>query len=90
MHNSERCRYNAAECLKAARAANDYRRLYILMARTWLALARHDETIQNMLANWRAEDETRTASSDAVVVWLDRKSRPGGATPEDFRVRIHQ
>jgi hypothetical protein len=58
MNNSKSYRYNAAECLRAARATQDYRRLYHSMAATWLLLARQDEAIENLFTTWRLSDQT--------------------------------
>ena len=45
MHESRRYRYNAAECLRAARQARDpiHRKVHLSMALSWLSLARQDE-----------------------------------------------
>lgn len=54
MNDSQSYRYNAAECLRAAHAARQphYRRLYLLMASTWLSIARADSTTFDLLASW--------------------------------------
>jgi hypothetical protein len=46
MHESQRYRYNAAECLRAAQQARDpfHRAVHLSMALSWLSLARQDET----------------------------------------------
>jgi hypothetical protein len=56
MHDSERHRRNAADCLKAARKAREphYRRLYLLMTQSWLSLARQDDATNDLLASWNA------------------------------------
>ena len=45
MHESQRYRYNAAECLRAAQQANDHFhcKVHLSMALSWLSLAREDE-----------------------------------------------
>ena len=45
MYESQRYRYNAAECLRVAQEARDpfHRKLHLSMALTWLSLAREDE-----------------------------------------------
>jgi hypothetical protein len=47
MHDSQRYRDNAAECLLAAQKAREphYRQLHLSMALSWLSLARHDEAL---------------------------------------------
>jgi hypothetical protein len=54
MHDSQRYRYNAADCLKAAHEAHrsHYRRLYLLMAQSWLSLAHQDDATDDLLATW--------------------------------------
>jgi len=54
MHDSQRCRDSAAECLLAAEEACQpyYRKLHLSMAASWLSLARQDEAIDNPLASW--------------------------------------
>jgi hypothetical protein len=56
MHDSRRYRDSAAECLLAAQEACQpyYRKLRLSMAVSWLSLARQDEAIDNLLANWDA------------------------------------
>jgi hypothetical protein len=45
MHESQRYRRNAAECLRAAQEASDHlhREVHLSMALSWLSLAREDE-----------------------------------------------
>jgi hypothetical protein len=45
MHESQRYRYNAAECLRAAQQARDdfHRKVHLSMALSWPSLAREDE-----------------------------------------------
>jgi hypothetical protein len=54
MHNSQRYRHNAAECLLAAQDASQpfYRKIRLSMAASWLSLARQDEAMDNLLASW--------------------------------------
>jgi hypothetical protein len=49
MHDSQRYRDRAAECLLAAQEACEpyYRKLHLSMAASWLSLARQDEAIDN-------------------------------------------
>ena len=48
MHDSQRYRDNAAECLLAAQEAREphYRQLHLSMALSWLSLARQDEVME--------------------------------------------
>ncbi len=57
MHNSQRYRSNAEVCLKAAHACGShYQSLNLLMAQTWLKLARHDQAIDHLLTDWGIEE----------------------------------
>jgi hypothetical protein len=62
MHDSQRYRYNAAECLLAAKETSQpyCRRLRLSMASSWLSLARQGEAIDNLLASWDAAKPVRT------------------------------
>jgi hypothetical protein len=62
MHDSQRYRYNAAECLLAAQEACPpyYRRLRLSMAASWLSLARQDEAMDNLLASWDTAEPVKT------------------------------
>ena len=62
MHDSQRYRYNAAECLLAAEDASQpyCRRLRLSMASSWLSLARQDEAIDNLLTSWDTAKPVRT------------------------------
>jgi hypothetical protein len=63
MHDSRRYRDSAVECLLAAQEACQpyYRKLRLSMAASWLSLARQDEAIDNLLANW---DTTKPIKTD--------------------------
>jgi hypothetical protein len=53
MNDVHRYRMNAAECLSAAeRCGPAYRNLTVSIAETWLALARHQEAMDELLATW--------------------------------------
>jgi hypothetical protein len=53
MHDSQRYRDNAADCLLVAQdASQPYYRLHVSMAISWLSLARQDEAVDNLLASW--------------------------------------
>jgi hypothetical protein len=66
MFDSERCRCTAAEYLKAANEARQpyHRRLYLLMAQTWLSLAKQDD----LLASWGvAEFRSYENGTDSIA-----------------------
>jgi hypothetical protein len=54
MHDSRRYRDRAAECLLAAQEACEphHRKLELSIAVSWLALARQDAAMDNLLASW--------------------------------------
>jgi hypothetical protein len=53
MNDAQCYRMNAAECLSAAeRCGPDYHDLTVCMAETWLALARHQDAMDGLLAVW--------------------------------------
>jgi len=54
VHDSQRYRYNAADCLLAAKEARQpyYRKLRLSMAASWLSLAQQHEAMDIMLARW--------------------------------------
>ena len=62
MHDSRRYRYNAADCLKAAHETHEphYRRLYLLMASSWLSLADQDGAMDDLLAGWGSAEAGET------------------------------
>ena len=66
MHDSQRYRSNASECLFASYEAGQpcYGRLNFSMAALWLALAGQDEAIYSLLASWRIAEPIET---DGVV-----------------------
>jgi hypothetical protein len=53
MHDSQRYRRNAVDCLLAARSARQphYKRLYLSMAQSWLSLADQGDATDDLLAN---------------------------------------
>ena len=75
MHDSERYRRNAADCLNAARNAREpyYRRLYFLMARSWLSLADQDRTTDELLASWAMVEPIK---ADGIVLPLAALQEP--------------
>jgi hypothetical protein len=54
MHESQRYRCNAGDCLLAARKSPEphYQKLYLLMAQSWLSLAHQDDASDELLASW--------------------------------------
>jgi hypothetical protein len=62
MHDSQRYRHNAAECLLAAYEARDpsYGKLNLSMAALWLAFAGQDEAMDNLLASWDMAEPIKT------------------------------
>jgi hypothetical protein len=54
MHDAQRYRYSAQECLMAAKEASEpcYRKLRLSMASSWLSLARQEEAMDNPRMNW--------------------------------------
>jgi hypothetical protein len=70
MHDSRRYRDSAAECLLAAQQACQpcYRKLHLSMAASWLSLARQDEAIDNLLANW---DTAKPIKTDVLAQQSD-------------------
>jgi hypothetical protein len=63
MNDVQRYRMNAAECLSAAeRSGPDYRGLALAIARSWLSLARQQETTGELLAIWSKARPTTLAA----------------------------
>jgi hypothetical protein len=69
MHDSERYRYNAAECLLAAHEERQscYRKLRLSMAASWLSLARQDEAMDDLLASWDTAAPVKTDGLRASI-----------------------
>jgi hypothetical protein len=66
VHDSERYRSNAADCLSEAHDAGqpDHRNLNLFTAAAWHALAREDEAIEHVIASWntsKVPEPRRTA-----------------------------
>jgi hypothetical protein len=60
MNDAQRYLVNAAECLSAAkRCGPAYRDLTVSIAETWLALARHQEAVDELLAIWSNTEAVR-------------------------------
>ena len=63
MNDVQRYRMNAAECLSAAeRSGPDYRGLTLAIARSWMSLARQQETMDELLAIWSKARPTTSAT----------------------------
>jgi hypothetical protein len=63
MSDAQRYRINAAECLSAAeRCEPTYRGLTFAIAASWLSLARQQEAVDELVANW---SEHRSATPTA-------------------------
>ena len=62
MRDSQRYRNNAAECLLAAYEARQpcYGKLNFSMAALWLAFARQDDAMDNLLASWDMAEPIKT------------------------------
>jgi hypothetical protein len=73
MHDSQRYRCNAADCLRAARKAREphYQKLYLSMAQSWLSLALRDDATDNLLASWNI---AQPITIDAIFVPFPRPS----------------
>jgi hypothetical protein len=53
MEHARRYRFNAADCLLAAKTCDPHRRSLLLsIAASWYALARQEELIGALLASW--------------------------------------
>jgi hypothetical protein len=67
MHDAERYRHNAAECQLAAHAARQphHSKLNFSIGALWLALARQDEVINDLLASWGSAESTK--NNDLVL-----------------------
>jgi hypothetical protein len=60
MNDAQRYRMNAAECILAGeRCGPAYRDLTISIAETWLALARHQDAMDELLATWSDAQSVR-------------------------------
>jgi hypothetical protein len=66
MHDSQRYRYSAQECLLAAKEASEpcYRKLRLSMASSWLSLARKEEAMDDGLVSW---DSTESVKLDGIA-----------------------
>ena len=66
MHDAQRYRYSAQECLLAAKEASEpcYRKLRLSMASSWLSLARQEEAMDDALVSW---DSTESVKLDGIA-----------------------
>jgi hypothetical protein len=82
MHDSQRYRDNAADCLLAARNAREqhYKSINLLMAQAWLLLATEDAAVDHLLAKWEAEE---TLVSIERHSWLEKKPPGPSVTRRD-------
>ena len=78
MHELQRYRSHASECLLASYAARQpcYGKLNFSMATLWLALAGQDEAIDNLLASWNIAELIKT---DEFVQLSPPSCRKGGS-----------
>ena len=69
MHGSQRYRYNAKECLLAAKEASQpyHRKLRLSMASSWLSLACQDEAMDNLLASLDKPSTALVAGASLVA-----------------------
>ena len=69
MHDLQRYRSNASECLLASYEARQpcYGKLNFSMAALWLALTGRDEAIDNLLASWDTAEPVKTERVCSVV-----------------------
>jgi hypothetical protein len=78
MHDSQRYRIIAGECLLAARECQPcYRKLHLSMAASWLSLARQDEAMDGVLAIWGTASSPKSNTARAVEGRPDRKGSHG-------------
>jgi hypothetical protein len=87
MHDSQRYRYSAQECLLAAKEASKpcYRKLRLSMASSWLSLARQEEGMDNAIVSW---DSTESVKLDGIAAYFPfhkPSSRGTGAGPAPGR-----
>ena len=65
MHDAQRYRYSAQECLMAmaAKEASEpcYRKLRLSMASSWLSLARQEEAMDDALVSWDSTESVKLA-----------------------------
>ena len=70
MHDSQRYRENAADCLRAGYNAREphYKKLNLLMAKAWLSLASQDDATDGLLVTWEAED----SAEKTTIAFVER------------------
>jgi hypothetical protein len=86
MNDAQRYRMNAAECLSAAeRCGPAYRDLTVSIAETWLALVRHEDAMDELLAtleqsqlpvssrqSFHARSSPAPARRSLLATWIPR------------------
>jgi hypothetical protein len=90
MNDAQRYRMNAAECLLAAeRCELPYRGLTLVIAASWLSLARQQEAIDELLAIWgKAHSAALATSSPRSFQYppdLHRLALPAPARGRDIK-----
>ena len=77
MHGPQRYRYNAEECLLAAKEASQpyHRKLRLSMASSWLSLACQDEAMDNLLASLDTAEDRDRGGSQLSRAYLDRSTQ---------------
>jgi hypothetical protein len=83
VHDVQRYRMNAAECLSAAeRSGPDYRGLKLAIAGAWLSLARQQEAMDELLAIWSKARPTTLAAPSLRPFQYPARSRVTGIRAE--------
>jgi hypothetical protein len=83
MNDAQRYRMNAADCLSAAeRCGPAYRELTVSIAQTWLALARHQDAMDGLLAGWSEASTDPLADARSA---LPISSRPAHSSVFRFQ-----
>jgi hypothetical protein len=85
MNDAQRYRMNAAECLSAAeRCGRDYRDLTFAIAASWLSLARHQDSMNELLV---ILSETRAATAAPIRAALPYHREPSRGRITAFQAR---
>ena len=79
MHDSQRYRYNARECLLAAKEASEpyCRKLRLSMASSWLSLAHQDEEV-SLLKNRDTAEPVKSESDGLAALVSDPRGTGHG------------
>jgi hypothetical protein len=71
MNDARRCRWNAVECLLAAKNCDPhYGNLTIAIAASWHALARQAEATDELIESWNKEDSAAFAAATPRPVFF--------------------